>query len=158
VIACASSAEKLAVCREHGADDVIDYASEDLRERIKALTDGRGVDVAVDPVGGGFTEPALRSMAWRGRLLVIGFAAGEIPRIPLNLVLLKGCAVVGVFWGDFLRREPWAFMESVDQLGRWFRAGKLEPHISATFPLERAAEAIALMAARKAIGKVVVTT
>jgi NADPH2:quinone reductase len=156
VIACASSAEKLAVCREHGADEVIDYANEDLRERIKALTDGRGVDVAVDPVGGGFTEPALRSMAWRGRLLVIGFAAGDIPRIPLNLVLLKGCAVVGVFWGDFLRREPWAFMESVDQLGTWFRAGKLKPHISATFPLERAAEAMKVMADRKSIGKIVV--
>ena len=158
VIACASSEEKLAVCREHGADEVIDYATEDLRERIKTLTDGRGIDVAVDPVGGGFTEPALRSMAWRGRLLVVGFAAGDIPKISLNLVLLKGCAIVGVFWGDFLRREPWAFMDSVDQLGRWFGEGKLKPHVSATFPLERAADAIKLMAARKAIGKIVVTT
>jgi NADPH2:quinone reductase len=157
VIACASSDDKLSVCREHGADDTIDYSTEDLRERIKALTEGRGVDVVVDPVGGGFTEPALRSLAWRGRLLVVGFAAGEIPKIPLNLVLLKGCAIVGVFWGDFLRREPWAFMESVDQLGRWFAEGRLRPHISATFPLERGADAIKLMAARKVIGKVIVS-
>lgn len=157
-IACASSDEKLAVCRDHGADAGIDYAVEDLRERLKALTEGRGVDVIVDPVGGPFTEPALRSLAWRGRLLVVGFAAGEIPKIPLNLVLLKGNAIVGVFWGDFVRREPQAFLQSVDQLGRWFRDGKLKPHISATFPLDRAADALKLMAARKVVGKVVITT
>jgi NADPH2:quinone reductase len=157
VIACASTSEKLAVCREHGADETIDYATEDLRERIKALTAGRGVDVIVDPVGGAFTEPALRSIAWRGRLLVVGFAAGDIPKIPLNLVLLKGCSIVGVFWGDFLRREPQAFVQSVAQLGGWFREGKLRPHISSTFPLDRAAGAIELMAARKVIGKVVIT-
>ena len=157
VIACASTEEKLAVCRTHGADDLIDYSTDDLRERIKTLTGGGGVDVIVDPVGGPFTEPALRSIAWRGRLLVVGFAAGEIPRIPLNLTLLKGCAIVGVFWGDFLRREPAAFAESIAQLGEWYRSGKLKPHISATFPLERAADAIKLMAARKVIGKVVVT-
>ena len=156
VIACASTEEKLAVCREHGADETIDYTAEDVRERIKALTNGRGVDVIVDPVGGAFTEPALRSSAWRGRLLVVGFAAGEIPKIPLNLVLLKGCAIVGVFWGDFLRREPDGFAESVAQLGRWYQEGKLKPHVSAAFPLERAADAITLMAARKVIGKVVV--
>src|SRR6185436_2806424 len=101
VIACASSDDKLAVCRAHGADDTINYAAEDLRERIKALTGGRGADVIYDPVGGPYTEPALRSIAWRGRLLVVGFAAGEIPKIPLNLTLLKGCSIVGVFWGDF---------------------------------------------------------
>jgi NADPH2:quinone reductase len=157
VIACASTSEKLAVCREHGADETIDYATEDVRERIKALTAGRGVDVIVDPVGGAFTEPALRSIAWRGRLLVVGFAAGDIPKIPLNLVLLKGCSIVGVFWGDFLRREPQAFVQSVAQLGGWFREGKLRPHISSTFPLDRAAGAIELMAARKVIGKVVIT-
>jgi NADPH2:quinone reductase len=156
VIACASSDDKLAACREHGADALINYATEDVRARIKELTDGRGADVIVDPVGGPFTEPALRSIAWRGRLLVVGFAAGDIPRIPLNLTLLKGCAIVGVFWGDFLRREPEAFAASVEQLGRWHAEGKIKPHISATFPLSRAADAIKLMAGRKVIGKVVI--
>ena len=156
VIAAASSAEKLDVCREHGADEVIDYGSEDLRERVKALTAGGGVDVIVDPVGGPYTEPALRSIAWRGRLLVVGFAAGEIPKIPLNLTLLKGCSIVGVFWGDFLRREPDAFAASVQQLGAWYAEGKLRPHISGRFPLAQAAEAIKLMAARKVVGKLLV--
>src|SRR5215208_1532028 len=113
VIACASSEDKLAVCRSHGADATINYVTEDLRERIKALSDGKGVDVVYDPVGGPYTEPAFRSLAWRGRLLVVGFAAGEIPKLPLNLALLKGAAVVGVFWGDFTRREPTEFAESV---------------------------------------------
>jgi NADPH2:quinone reductase len=103
-----------------------------LRERIKALTDGRGVDVVYDAVGGPYTEPAFRSLAWRGRLLVVGFAAGEIPKLPLNLALLKGAAVVGVFWGDFARREPREFAASVRQLGAWFREGKLRPHVSQT--------------------------
>ena len=157
VIAAASSDDKLAVCREHGADATINYATDDLRERIKALTDGRGPNVIYDPVGGPYTEPALRSIAWRGRLLVVGFAAGDIPKIPLNLTLLKGCAIVGVFWGDFARREPARFAESVAQLGRWFADGRLKPYVSATFPLERAADALTLMAARKAIGKIVLT-
>ena len=157
VIACASSDEKLAVCRAHGADEGINYASEDLRERIKALTGGKGVDVIYDAVGGQYTEPAFRSIAWRGRHLVIGFAAGEIPKLPLNLALLKGAAVVGVFWGDFTRREPKVFAESAQQLGRWYQEGKLKPHVSATFPLEKAAEAMNLLASRKAKGKVVVT-
>ena len=155
VIACASSAGKLAVCRDRGADDVIDYATEDLRERVKTLTRGRGVDVIVDPVGGPITEAALRSIAWRGRLLVIGFAEGTIPRIPLNLVLLKGCSLVGVFWGDFTRREPRAFAASVEQLCEWYAQGTITPHISLTLPLSRGAEAIALMAARKVVGKIV---
>jgi NADPH:quinone reductase len=157
VIACASSPEKLAVCRAHGADEVIDYAREDLRARIRDLTSGQGVDVVYDPVGGPYTEPALRSLAWRGRLLVVGFAAGEIPKIPLNLPLLKGCAIVGVFWGDFARREPARLAESVAQLTRWFGEGRLRPHISATFPLERAADALALLAARRVAGKIVLT-
>jgi NADPH2:quinone reductase len=157
VIACASSEEKLAVCREHGADATINYANEDLRERIKALTDGRGVDVVYDPVGGPYTEAAFRSLAWRGRLLVVGFAAGEIPKLPLNLALLKGAAVVGVFWGDFTKREPQQFANSVRQLGLWFREGKLRPHVSQTFPLRQAAEALKLMAARQVKGKVVLT-
>jgi NADPH2:quinone reductase len=157
VIACASSEDKLAVCRSHGADATINYAAEDLRERVKALTEGRGVDVVYDPVGGPYTEPAFRSIAWRGRLLVVGFAAGEIPKLPLNLALLKGAAVVGVFWGDFARREPQRFAESMRQLAQWYREGKLRPHVSETLPLEKAAEALKLMAARKVKGKVVLT-
>jgi len=156
VIACASSDEKLAVCREHGADETINYAGEDLRERIKALTGGKGADVIYDAVGGPYTEPAFRSIAWRGRHLVIGFAAGEIPKLPLNLALLKGAAVVGVFWGDFTRREPQAFAKSARQLARWYQEGRLKPHVSATFPLEKAADAMNLLASRKAKGKVVV--
>ena len=155
VIACASSDEKLAVCREHGADATINYAAEDLRERIKSLTEGRGVDVIYDPVGGAYSEPAFRSIAWRGRLLVVGFAAGEIPKLPLNLALLKGASVVGVFWGDFARREPKAFAGSIAQLGLWFREGKLHPHVSKIYPLEKAADALRLMAARQVKGKVV---
>ncbi|MDH4095750.1 MAG: NADPH:quinone oxidoreductase family protein [Betaproteobacteria bacterium] len=156
VIACASSDEKLAVCREHGADETINYASEDLREHIKGLTAGHGVDVIYDAVGGPYTEPAFRSIAWRGRHLVVGFAAGDIPKLPLNLALLKGASVVGVFWGDFARREPPAFIESARQLVRWFEQGRLRPHVSATFPLEKAAEAMNLLASRKAKGKVVI--
>ena len=157
VIACASSDDKLAVCRAHGADDTINYATEDLRERIKAITGGKGADVVYDPVGGPYTEPALRSIAWRGRLLVVGFAAGEIPKIPLNLTLLKGCAIVGVFWGEFTKREPESFAAAMAKLGRWYGEGRLKPHISATLPLERAAEALTLMAERKVKGKVVLT-
>jgi NADPH2:quinone reductase len=158
VIACASSDEKLAVCRDHGADAGINYATEDLRERIQAITEKRGVDVVYDPVGGAYSEPAFRSLAWRGRLLVVGFAAGEIPKLPLNLALLKGASLVGVFWGDFARREPAQFAESVRQLGEWYREGKLRPHVSQTFPLEKAAEALKLMAARQVKGKIVLTT
>jgi len=113
--------------------------------------------VIYDPVGGPYTEAAFRSIAWRGRLLVVGFAAGEIPKLPLNLALLKGAAVVGVFWGDFARREPARFAESVRQLAQWYGEGKLKPHVSQTFPLEKAAEALKLMAARQVKGKVVLT-
>jgi NADPH:quinone reductase len=157
VIACASTPDKLAVCRQHGADETINYATEDLRERIKTLTGGHGPDVVYDPVGGAYTEQALRSIAWRGRLLVVGFAAGEIPKMPLNLTLLKGCSIVGVFWGDWARREPQRFAEAMQRLAGWYAEGKLKPHISATFPLERAADALALMAARKVMGKVVLS-
>jgi NADPH2:quinone reductase len=157
VIACASSADKLDVCKQHGADAGINYATEDLREKIKDLTGGKGVDVVYDPVGGPYSEPALRSTTWRGRFLVIGFTAGDIPKIPINLPLLKGSSIVGVFWGDFARREPKAFAESIGQLGKWFREGKLKPHVSQTFPLERAVDALKLMAARKVKGKVVLT-
>jgi NADPH2:quinone reductase len=157
VIACASTDDKLAVCRSHGADETINYATEDLRERIKALTGGKGVDVVYDAVGGPYSEPAFRSIAWRGRLLVVGFAAGDIPKLPLNLALLKGASIVGVFWGDFARREPKMFAESIQQLGRWYAEGKLKPHVSQTFPLARTVDALKMMAARQVKGKVVLT-
>ena len=158
VIAAASSEAKLAACRERGADAVIDYEREDLREAIRALTDGKGVDVVVDPVGGRWTEPAVRGLAWKGRYLVVGFAAGDIPKIPLNLVLLKGSAIVGVYWGDFTRREPRAAAENFEQLIAWLRAGKIRPLVSATYPLERAAEALEDVMNRKVRGKAVLVT
>ena len=156
VIAAASSAEKLAVCREHGADECIDYSKEDLRERIKALTGGKGVDVVYDPVGGAHTEPALRGLAWDGRLLVVGFAAGDIPKIPLNLPLLKGCSIVGVYWGGFLQKEPEAARQNAQQLVEWLGAGRIRPHISARYPLARGAEALRHVEERRAKGKIVV--
>lgn len=157
VIAAASSPEKLAVCKEHGADELIDYSKEDLKERLKALTGGKGVDVTYDPVGGPYTEVALRSTAWRGRLLVIGFANGEIPKIPINLALLKGCDIVGVFWGDYAKREPMNNLSDLRVLLGWLKEGKLKPHIGGTYPLSRAAEAIRLLMDRRVSGKIVVT-
>ncbi|MGA2549202.1 MAG: NADPH:quinone oxidoreductase family protein [Burkholderiaceae bacterium] len=157
VIAAASSDSKLAVCKEHGADALINYSTEDLRERIKALTEGRGIDVIYDPVGGGFSEPALRSMAWRGRFLVVGFANGEIPSIPLNLTLLKGCSIVGVFWGDFVRREPKASANDLKELMELLHAGKLKPLVSAHYPFEHIADALNSVLERKVTGKIVVT-
>jgi NADPH2:quinone reductase len=158
VIAAASSAEKLAVCRQHGADAIINYGTEDLRERIDALTDRRGVDVIVDPVGGAYSEPALRGMAWNGRFLVIGFTAGDIPRIPLNLPLLKGCSIVGVFWGSFAARDPKHNRENLRDLLGWFEAGKLKPRISARYPLARAADALNDILQRRVMGKAVLVT
>jgi NADPH2:quinone reductase len=158
VIACASSDEKLDVCREHGADEGVNYAREDLKERLKVLTGGQGVDVVYDPVGGSFAEPALRSMAWEGRFLVIGFAAGEIPRPPLNLALLKGCSIVGVFWGAFTGREPERNRANIAELMRWYVEGKIHPYVSATYPLGEAASALEAMERREVKGKVVVTT
>jgi NADPH:quinone reductase len=158
VIAAASSDAKLAVCRQHGADAVVNYETEDLREAVRALTDGKGVDVVYDPVGGKFAEPAVRGLAWKGRYLVIGFAAGDIPRIPLNLVLLKGSAIVGVYWGDFTRREPEASSANLKQLIAWLRAGTIRPLVSATYPLERAADALADLMNRKVRGKAVLVT
>ncbi len=156
VIAAASSAEKLAVCREHGADDLIAYAREDLRERVKALAGGHGVDVVYDPVGGAYTEPALRSIAWRGRHLIVGFANGGIPRIPANLALLKGAAIVGVFWGDYVRREPARIATDLRTLFAWLGEGRLRPRIAATYTLARGGEAIRAMKARRDSGKLVV--
>jgi len=155
VIAAASSATKLRTCREHGADETIDYQSEDLRERLKALRPS-GVDVVCDPVGGSFSEPALRSTAWRGRYLVIGFAGGEIPKIPLNLPLLKGCSIVGVFWGDFLRREPAHGERDVRELIALYRSGKIRPLVSARYTLEQTAAALQALMQRKVEGKVIV--
>jgi len=158
VIAAASSDEKLAVCRQHGADAIINYSKEDLKERIAALTERQGVDVIVDPVGGAYSEPALRGMAWNGRFLVIGFTAGDIPRIPLNLPLLKGCSIVGVFWGSFAARDPKHNQENLRELLAWFEAGNLKPRISARYPLERAADALNDILQRKVIGKAVLVT
>ncbi len=155
VIAAASSDEKLAVCMQHGASDAINYSSEDLKERVKALTGGQGVDVVVDPVGGNYSEAALRGMAWNGRFLVIGFTAGDIPRIPLNLTLLKGCSIVGVFWGSFAAREPARNQANIQQLLGWLQEGKLRPRISARYPLERAADALNDIISRKVTGKAV---
>jgi NADPH2:quinone reductase len=155
VIAAASSEDKLAVCRQYGADATINYLSEDLKERIKELTSGQGVDVVVDPVGGGYSEPALRCTAWNGRYLVIGFTAGEIPRIPLNLPLLKGCSIVGVFWGSFHAREPQQSQHNLRELLGWLQEGKLKPHISARYPLENAADALNDLIHRRVVGKAV---
>ncbi len=156
VIAAASSDEKLALCRAHGADETINYASGDLRESIRAATGGRGPDVIYDPVGGDYAEPAFRSIGWRGRYLVVGFANGEIPRLPLNLALLKGASLVGVFWGDFVKREPRASAAAMGQLLGWLAEGKLRPHISARYALAQTAQALNDMAARKVTGKVLI--
>src|SRR5438094_3321007 len=155
VIACASSDEKLETCRRFGADVTINYEREDLREALRNL--GGAVDVALDPVGGKYSEPALRAMAWKGRYLVVGFASGEIPRIPLNLTLLKGCSIVGVFWGEFARRERDLNAANLTELTAWLRAGKIKPLVSASYPLARAADALNDMMSRKVQGKVVLT-
>lgn len=155
VIAAASSAEKLAAARSLGADETIDYGDEDLRERIKALAGGRGVDVVYDPVGGDFAEPALRSLGWRGRYLVVGFAAGEIPKLASNLLLLKGSSLVGVFWGEFLRREPALNAENMKLLFAWLRERRIHPLISRRYPLSQAPLALDALLARQAIGKLV---
>lgn len=157
VIAAASTDDKLELCRSRGAAETINYTTEDLRGRLKEITGGRGVDVCYDPVGGDLSEPALRSMAWDGRFLVVGFAAGDIPRIPLNLPLLKGCSVVGVFWGAFTGKERERNARNIAELMGWLAEGKLEPHIGATYPLDEAAAAITDLEQRRAKGKVVVT-
>ena len=158
VIACASSEDKLALCRAHGADETINYAAEDLRERLKALTGGQGVDLIYDPVGGATSEAALRSSAWRARFLVIGFAGGDIPKIPLNLPLLMERSIIGVYWGEWARRAPREFAAAVQELGAWYAQGRLRPHVSSTYPLARAAQALRDMAERKVKGKAVLVT
>jgi NADPH2:quinone reductase len=156
VIAAASTDEKLELCRQYGASMTINYATEDLKTRIRELTGGKGADIVYDAVGGEYSELALRSMAWQGRFLVIGFAAGEIPRIPLNLPLLKSCDIVGVFWGAFVARDPAGNSDNIAELMQWWSEGKLRPHVSSIYPLERAIEAIRELADRRAKGKVVV--
>ena len=155
VIAAASSPEKLETCRQNGADFLIDYAREDLKERVKALTGGAGADVVYDPVGGKYSEAALRATAWNGRLLVIGFAAGEIPKIPLNLTLLKGASIIGVFWGQFTTRDPGRALGQFRELFEWVQGGKLSPHVHATPPLAEAASAMRTLLDRKVQGKIV---
>ena len=155
VIACASSPEKIAFTREHGADEGIDYKAEDLKEALRRVTGGRGADVIYDPVGGAYSEAALRSIAWLGRFLVVGFAAGEIPKLPLNLVLLKGCDVQGVFWGSWIERDKAGHRANTEQLLAWVAEGKLKPHVHAVYPLAEAADALKAIAARKVMGKVI---
>lgn len=155
VIAAASSDEKIAFCKEHGADEGICYSREDLKERTKVLTNGAGANVIYDPVGGAYSEQALRAIAWEGRYLVVGFAAGDIPKIPLNLVLLKGCQIVGVFWGSFAMRDPVKNRANAARILQWVAEGKLHPHIDATFPFARAQEALERMARRDVKGKLV---
>ncbi|XXF09247.1 NADPH:quinone oxidoreductase family protein [Pseudomonas sp. D2-3] len=158
VIAAASSAEKLEVARTAGADALINYSEQSLKDEVKRLTNGQGVDVIYDPVGGPLFEEAFRCMAWNGRFLVVGFAAGGgIPALPANLPLLKGAALVGVFWGSFAGRQPADNADNFRQLFAWHAEGKLKPLVSQTFPLERGGEAIAALGQRKAVGKLVVT-
>ena len=155
VIAAASSDEKCALCKSIGADETINYATENLRERIKALTDGKGPDVIYDPVGGEYTEPAFRSIAWRGRYLVVGFAAGPIPALPFNLMLLKGASVVGVFWGDFAKKEPKANAAMMAEWATWYAQGKIKPVIDSTLPMSALKAAYAHMGSRGVKGKLV---
>ena len=154
VIACASSQDKLQFARDHGAAETIDYTAVDLKDELKRLTDGRGVDVVYDPVGGDLTEAAVRALGWKGRLLVVGFASGTIPKLPLNLTLLKGCDVVGVFWGAFGKNEPEARRADLADILAWARDGALSAHVHAIYPLDRAAEALGVLQRREAIGKV----
>jgi NADPH2:quinone reductase len=156
VIAAASTDEKLELCREKGASEIINYTSEDLKSRIKELTGGKGVDVIYDPVGGDFTEAALRGIAWKGRYLVVGFANGEIPKIPMNLPLLKGCAILGVFWGQFSKLESKQSFQNIAQLVQWIKAGKIEQHISKRYSLEESPKALQALLDRKMLGKGVV--
>jgi NADPH2:quinone reductase len=155
VIACASSAEKLAFARAHGADEGVNYASESLRDALKRLGGERGIDVVYDPVGGAYAEPAVRALGWEGRYLVIGFAAGEIPKLPLNLVLLKSCDIRGVLWGAWVRREPERQRALMVDIVRWSVEGRLSAHVHAVYPLAEIATALKTIADRKTMGKIV---
>jgi NADPH2:quinone reductase len=156
-IAAASSAEKLALCKQLGADELINYNEVSLKDAVKELTGGKGVDVVYDPVGGDYAEPAIRSMAWNGRYLVIGFASGPIPKIPLNLALLKGCSLVGVFWGRFSGEEPEQNLKNIEELWELFASGKISPVVTDSFPFEQYEEAFNCLIERRARGKVIMT-
>jgi NADPH:quinone reductase len=155
VIACASSQEKLDFAKAHGAELGLNYASEDLKEGLRRLTDGKGVDIIFDPVGGSYAEAALRAIAWEGRFLIIGFAAGDIPKMPLNLALLKGCDIRGVFWGNWARLNPAKNRANLEKLVKWTAEGKISSHVDRTFPLAQTADALKVLAGRKAMGKVI---
>ena len=155
VIAAASTDEKCALCKSLGADETINYTTQNMREVLKGLTEGKGPDVIYDPVGGDFAEPAFRSIAWRGRYLVVGFASGPIPALPFNLALLKGASIVGVFWGDFARREPQANAAMMAELAKWYAQGKIKPVIDRTMPMSELKAAYAHMGSRGVMGKLV---
>ena len=157
VIAAASSDEKCALCRELGADATVNYKTANLRDELKSLTGGKGPDVVLDPVGGDLAEPVFRSIAWRGRYLVIGFAQGGIPSLPLNLALLKGASIVGVFWGEFARREPQRNAQALAELARWYAEGRIKPVIDQTLPMRELRQAFTRMASREVRGKLVLT-
>ena len=156
VIACASTDDKLAFARTHGAHEVVNYEREDLREALKRLGGEHGIDVVFDPVGGRYSEPAVRSLAWESRYLVVGFAAGEIPKLPLNLVLLKGCAVLGVFWGAWVRHDTKDYKAAMDTLAHWCAEGKLSCHVQKVYPLAETPAALKALANRQVMGKLVV--
>jgi NADPH2:quinone reductase len=156
VIAAASTDEKLELCKRNGADDVINYSREDLKTRVRELTGGKGANMVFDPVGGDFSEAALRSCAWRGRFLVIGFANGAIPKLPANLILLKGCSVIGVFWGEYSVREPQSYYAEMSALVERLAAGELVPHVSACYPLAKGVDAMQALLERRVTGKVVI--
>jgi NADPH2:quinone reductase len=156
VIACASSDEKLEFAKKHGADLTINYAKEDLKEALKRIGGDKGIDIVFDPVGGSYAEAGVRSLAWKGRFLVIGFAGGEIPKIPLNLALLKGCDIRGVFWGSYMKRDPKHGRASLEKLMQWAAEGKISSHVDRTFPLAQNVDALKVLAGRQAMGKVIV--
>ena len=158
VIAAASSDEKLELCRSYGAAECINYSTDNLKERAKELTGGQGADVIYDAVGGDYFDQSIRAINWKGRFLIIGFASGRIPELPVNLALLKGCQVVGVFWGAFTGREPEENARNVAELGELYADGRIKPHVCATYPLEQAAEALNAITERRARGKIILTT
>jgi NADPH2:quinone reductase len=156
VIACASTDEKVAFAREHGAHEGINYTTDNLRDALKQHGGEHGIDVVYDPIGGPYSEQAVRSLAWEGRLLVVGFAAGDIPKLPLNLVLLKGCDILGVFWGAWVRHHSQEYRDTLDQLARWCAEGKLSCHVQKVYPLAETPQAIKALADRSVMGKLVV--
>ncbi len=156
VIAVASSAEKLAICREHGADDVVDYRKEDLKEALRARTGGAGADVVYDCVGGEAAEPALRALKWQGRFLVVGFASGDIPKLALNLLLVKGVSAIGVFWGESVKRDPAGHRANMEMVLKAVAEGRLVPRIHASYPMDEIVAAIGVLERREATGKVVI--